>query len=71
MKARKLTCSPEVAAFLRNLCRELGGDLRACQPSDILDILIAISEFEGSYPAVTPENLSRAARLYFTKPKME
>lgn len=71
MKARKLTCSAEASAFLRNLCRELGGELRACQPSDILDILIAISEFEGSYPAVTPENLSRAARLYFTRPKVE
>jgi hypothetical protein len=71
LKTRKLTCSTETSAYLHNLCRELGGELRACQPSDILDILIAISEFEGSYPAVTTENLSRAARLYFTRPKVE
>jgi hypothetical protein len=71
LKTRKLTCSAETPAFLRNLCQELGGELRACQPADVVDILISISEFEGSYPAVTPENLSRAARLYFTKPKAE
>jgi len=71
MKSRKLACSSEASAFLRTLCRELGGELRACQPSDVLDILIAISEFEGSSPAVTAENLSRAARLYFTRPKVE
>ena len=71
LKTRKLTCPPETPAFLRSLCHELGGELRACQPADVLDILVSISEFEGSYPTVTPENLSRAARLYFTKPKGE
>jgi MoxR-like ATPase len=71
MKARKLTCSAETPAFLRRLCYELGGGLKACQPADVIDVLISISEFEGSYPAVTPENLSRAARLYFTKPKAD
>ena len=71
LKTRKLTCSAETSAYLRNLCQELGGELRACQPADVVDILISISEFEGSYPAVTPENLSRAARLYFTRPRVE
>jgi energy-coupling factor transporter ATP-binding protein EcfA2 len=71
LKTRKLTCSAETSAYLRNLCQELGGELRACQPADVVDILISISEFEGSYPAVTPENLSRAARLYFARPRVE
>jgi hypothetical protein len=71
LKTRKLTCSAEASAYLRTLCQELGGALRACQPADVVDILISISEFEGSYPAVTPENLSRAARLYFTRPRVE
>lgn len=71
LKARKLSCPADTGPYLRNLCLELGGELRACQPSDVLDILVAISEFEGGYPTVTPENLSRAARLYFTKPKAE
>ena len=71
LKTRKLTCSAEAPAFLRNLCHELAGELRACQPADVIDILVSVSEFEGSYPAVTTENLSRAARLYFTRPKVE
>ena len=69
LKEKRLACGPDVSPFFRNLCMEMGGELRACQPADILNILVSISEFEGREPMVTPQNLSRAAGLYFAKPK--
>jgi hypothetical protein len=47
----------------------MGGELRACQPTDILNILVSISEFEGNPPQINPKSLARAAGLYFAKPK--
>jgi hypothetical protein len=69
LKEKRLACGPDVSPFFRNLCMEMGGELRACQPADILNILVSISEFEGREPMVTPQSLSRAAGLYFAKPK--
>jgi SpoVK/Ycf46/Vps4 family AAA+-type ATPase len=69
VKERRLACGPDVSPFFRNLCMEMGGELRACQPADILNILVSISEFEGREVLVTPQSLSRAAALYFAKPK--
>jgi hypothetical protein len=47
----------------------MGGELRACQPADILDTLVSISDFEGREAQVTPQSLARAAELYFAKPR--
>ena len=47
----------------------MGGELRACQPADVLNILVSISEFEGCETLVTPQSIARAAGLYFAKPK--
>jgi hypothetical protein len=69
LKEKRLACGPDASPFFRNLCLEMGGELRACQPADILNILVSISEFEGREPLVTPQSLSRAAGLYFAKPK--
>jgi hypothetical protein len=69
LKARHLVCDASAVAFLRKLCLELGGALRACQPSDILNILVSISEYEGKEPQIDPKCLTRAAMLYFAKPK--
>jgi hypothetical protein len=66
---RLLSCEPETARFFRNLCLKIGGELRACQPADILNILISISEFEGKEPQIDQKSLAAAARLYFAKPK--
>jgi energy-coupling factor transporter ATP-binding protein EcfA2 len=69
LKKRRLTCEPGVGSFFRSLCLEMGGELRACQPADILDTLVSISDFEGREAQVTPQSLARAAGLYFAKPK--
>jgi hypothetical protein len=69
MKERRLSCDPDAATFFRNLCLEMGGELRACQPADVLNTLVSISEFEGNEPQINPESLTRAAGLYFAKPR--
>ena len=69
VRERLLSCEPETARFFRNLCLKIGGELRACQPADILNILISISEFEGKEPQIDQKSLTRAAGLYFAKPK--
>ncbi len=65
---RRLSASPEAAPQLRDLCLELGGKLRACQPADIVDLIVSISTFDGFDPEISPDNLERAARIYFGKP---
>jgi hypothetical protein len=69
LKQWRLSCDEETGPVFRNLCREMGGELRACQPSDVLGILVSVSEFEGKAPEVNPKTLSRAASLYFAKPR--
>jgi hypothetical protein len=69
LNERNLSCEPETPRFFRDLCRKLGGELRACQPADILNTLLSISEFEGSELQIDQETLTRAAKLYFAKPK--
>ncbi len=68
VRARNLACDPDAPAALRRLCTTLGpGELRACYPADICNILIAISLYEGRTPEVNAANLERAAHLYFAK----
>ena len=69
LRERRISCEPETAGFFRNLCLKIGGELRACQPADILNILMCISEFDGSEPQIDRKSLTRAAGLYFAKPK--
>jgi hypothetical protein len=67
---KNLSCEPDSAAFLRQLCQNLGAkNLQACVPLDIIDIVGSINLFEGSPLELSKENLKRAARLYFTKPQ--
>jgi hypothetical protein len=69
MQAKRLAGDANTAAFFRKLCLGMGKELRACQPADVLNILVSISEFEGNAPQVNPESLARATKLYFAKPK--
>jgi hypothetical protein len=69
VQERRLTCDPDTTTFFRNLCLEMGGELRGCQPADVLNSLVSISEFEGTEPQINPESLTRAAGLYFAKPR--
>ena len=65
---RNIPCEPDSAQFLRELCLSLhGGDLRACYPADILNILASISTYEGVPVEITKANLERSAALYFTR----
>jgi len=65
---RNISAEPDSAEFLRKLClREGRTELRACYPSDICDILLAIGRYEGRGPIMTKPELERAASLYFTK----
>jgi hypothetical protein len=70
IEQRGLPCEPDSAEYLRTLCLRLGaGELRACQPKDIIDILVSMSAYQGQPPKVAPGTLARAASLYFAKPK--
>jgi hypothetical protein len=63
-----LPCEPNSAEFLRKLCSTLGGnELRACQPKDIVDIILAISTYEGRAPKAGLEDIERATTIYFAK----
>ncbi len=70
VERRRLPAEGAAGAYLRELCRRRGGGLRACQPADILDIVVAASEFAGQPPRVTCEALGRAAEIYFTRPRL-
>jgi hypothetical protein len=56
----------EMGSHLRDLCSQNGSpDLRPCQPGDICEILVSLANYERKPVAATPQNLARAARLYF------
>ena len=66
--ARQLIAEPDTPEFLRSLClREGRTELRACYPSDICEILMAIGQYEKRPPRLTRSDLERAAALYFAK----
>ncbi len=59
--------SPDCLALLRDLCLAGGrSELRACYPSDICKILIAIARYEERVPEASESDLNRAVSLYFT-----
>ncbi|MBT8145968.1 MAG: AAA family ATPase, partial [Gammaproteobacteria bacterium] len=64
----QIPIEPGSAGILRELClASADGELRACYPADIVDIIRAISVYEGSSLSVNRENLQRAANQYFTR----
>ncbi len=68
VRARNLKCEPGVAQYMREICVALGsGELRACYPADICQILIAIASYEATTPEVNRDNVYRAANLYFAR----
>ena len=71
LQAKQWTHEPEATAYLRNVCLERGGDLRACYPRDLFRIVESIAEFEGRGPTLTKEDVSRAAELYYGGTKRE
>ena len=67
---RDLSCEPESGKVLRQLCLDFGAkELRACYPSDIIDIIASISAYEAEPTAINRQSIERAVTLYFTKPE--
>jgi hypothetical protein len=65
---KKLKSEPGSAKHLRTLCLQAGsGELRACYPLDILNIIISISAYEQRSVEITRADLERAASMYFTR----
>jgi len=67
LRERQLTCDPDTAAYLLNLCLRRGEALKACYAADLCDILLWRSQYEGRPPQVSQAELDRAAELYFTR----
>ncbi|MGO9555506.1 MAG: AAA family ATPase [Syntrophobacteraceae bacterium] len=65
---KKLKSEPGSAEHLRTLCVQAGnGELRACYPVDILNIIVSISAYEQRPVEITRAKLERAASIYFTR----
>jgi hypothetical protein len=62
---RNLLWDMSIPRRLRELCLNKTGELRACVPRDICDILSAIMVYERREPRITKEDLDRAVALYF------
>jgi hypothetical protein len=68
---KNIACHEGSEKVLRELCLQFGpNELRACYPRDIIDIIVAISEYEDKPTEINEANLKRAVELYFTKTKM-
>lgn len=66
--ARNLPAESDSAEFLRRLCLTEGRtELRACYPSDILNIIVSIGRYENRPARITKSDLERATSLYFAK----
>jgi hypothetical protein len=67
-QSRNIQTEPDSAEHLRKLClREGRTELRACYPSDICNLLVAIGQYENRAPRMTKSELERATALYFAK----
>lgn len=66
---RKLVCEPKSSEVLRMLCLDRGPkELRACYPSDIIDIIVSTCAYESKTVKINRKSLERAVNLYFAKP---
>jgi hypothetical protein len=63
--SRNLLWDLSIPRRLRELCVAKTGELRACVPRDICDILVAIMTYERREPRISKEDLDRAVALYF------
>jgi hypothetical protein len=54
-----------VAYLIRRHYTPVGRPLRACQPRDVLDQVIALSRYRGHEPVITRELIDAACRAYF------
>jgi len=69
--SRNLIWEPAITRRLRELCLAKCGELRACVPRDICDILCAIMTYERKDTKVSREDLDRAITIYFPDPNRQ
>ncbi len=68
VSAKRIPVEGNAAEYLRQLCRAHGREeLRACYPSDICNIITAISDYEKRPVRMGRQDLERAVELYFAK----
>jgi len=68
VEKRAIPAEPGASELLRDLCLRQGhGELRACYPSDICNLLTAISSYEKRDTRASHEDIERAATLYFAR----
>ena len=66
--SKKIPSDPDSAEYLRRLClREGRTELRACYPTDILNIVQSISLYENRPVQMNKSDMERAAALYFAR----
>jgi hypothetical protein len=65
--AMGVTCETEAADYLKQVCREQGGDLRPYLPADVCKLLKAVAEYEGIPPVLEAKTIDRVLGLYYTK----
>ncbi|MCW5980652.1 MAG: AAA family ATPase [Bryobacteraceae bacterium] len=66
--SKRLPAEHDSSEYLRRLCLQDGRDqLRACYPLDIVNIIMAISDYEKRPPQMHKAEISRAVDLYFAK----
>jgi hypothetical protein len=63
--SRNLIWDAAILRRLRDLCLAKCGELRACVPRDICDILSSIMTYERKEPRISKEDLDRAIAIYF------
>ena len=67
---KQLQAETASSQLLIGYCKKHGpGELRACYPGDIIDIVTSIAGYEGELAKIDSQNLKRAVDLYFTKPQ--
>jgi len=67
----KLPFDPQLAAHLRAICQKYGsGELRACYPRDICDIIAARAAFARQPLILNAPALDFAAGLYFARTRV-
>ncbi len=67
---KQLATDEGASQLLVENCIKAGpGELRACYPSDIVDIVTSIGAYENEPVRIDRTSLKRAVDLYFTKPQ--
>lgn len=64
--SKRLACTEEqIAAFVDMICADPTREPKGVYPRDLIQIIFDIARFEGSEPALTPDMIERAMRVYF------